>query len=145
MAHEPYLESQITIVPDDGYVYVDGVALTVDMTELPEWIHAIQWNGKTQRGHIEFKPDGKGQRHPNMPITDASAYHYLIDRWDIKRDEMQRGAAMAEVRTKTAEDAQRAQRKAEHEHWQKHKSELDPKLAAAIEAACVAHGGYLPT
>ncbi len=70
----------ISIIRPDSRVIVDGVAASVDCSELPAFIHAIQWNSDAGRGHIEFAPDNDGRRHPNMPITDFTAYEYLCDR-----------------------------------------------------------------
>jgi hypothetical protein len=50
-----------TIVPVDSVVVIDGVAYnSVDMSGIPDTVHAIQWNGVTGAGSIEYKqlPDG---------------------------------------------------------------------------------------
>jgi hypothetical protein len=50
-----------TIVPVDGVVVLDGVAYQpVDMSGIPDTVHAIQWNGVAGAGRIEYKqlPDG---------------------------------------------------------------------------------------
>jgi hypothetical protein len=75
---------RLTIVADDSKVYVDGVALKVDLTGLDPQIHAIQWNGS--RGEIEHRPyDEKGNRRPNAFFTDISAYKVFVNRWSAAK------------------------------------------------------------
>ena len=45
---------KLTIVPNDNTVIVDGVAATVDLSHLPDCIHAIQWDGDAERGEVEY-------------------------------------------------------------------------------------------
>jgi hypothetical protein len=50
-----------TIVPVDGVVVIDGFAYQpVDMSGIPDTVHAIQWNGVIGEGTVEYKqlPDG---------------------------------------------------------------------------------------
>lgn len=70
----------ISVIRPDSCVIVDGISASVDCSDLPAFIHAIQWNSDACRGHIEFAPDSDGRRHPNMPISDFTAYEYLCDR-----------------------------------------------------------------
>lgn len=86
----------VSVIRPDSCVIVDGVAASVDCSELPAFIHAIQWNSDAGRGHIEFAPDSDGRRNPNMPITDFTAYGYLCDRHREAR-------ASAAIRAKEAE------------------------------------------
>lgn len=44
----------ITIIKDDQAVYQDGVVVDgINLSDLPDDFHALQWNGKV--GHIEWK------------------------------------------------------------------------------------------
>lgn len=47
---------RIVISQDDGKVYVDGVARTVNVSELAGEIRAISFDTVTGAGHIEFDP-----------------------------------------------------------------------------------------
>ena len=49
---------KLTIVPNDNLVIVDGEPESVDLSHLPEGIHAIQWDG--ENGEIEYtKPPNR--------------------------------------------------------------------------------------
>ena len=66
---------RVSIVVPDNIVIVDGVARTVDMTGVEPFLHAVQWHGTT--GEAEYgKP-----LNSNVPLTDLSAYQFLVDRW----------------------------------------------------------------
>jgi hypothetical protein len=81
--------AKVTIVPEDNKVYVEGVALDVDI-DLPAFIHAIQWDGS--QGEIEFKPDKFGKRMSNVKIIDFNPYEYLVQRWKARKDEIELAA-----------------------------------------------------
>lgn len=72
---------KVTIIRDDNKVYVDEEARDVDCSDLPEYVSAIQWNGVD--GHIEFKSDSYGRRHPNIKIVELKPFQYLIDRHQL--------------------------------------------------------------
>jgi hypothetical protein len=58
---------QITIIPVDGMVYVDGVCYAnLDMSLVPIEIHALQWKG--DYGWIEFKDLDYGVKPQNQSI-----------------------------------------------------------------------------
>jgi hypothetical protein len=70
----------ITIVPSDGFVYVDGEAQTVDMADMPNYIQAVQWYGAY--GEVEFKTDENGKRLPNLRFTDFTPLQFMVTRWE---------------------------------------------------------------
>lgn len=77
-----------TIVAEDDTVVVDGKALKIDCSDLPEYVRAVQWDG--EKGHIEYRPDAKGRQHGNVNIVDFTPFMFLVDRWTaerIKQDE----------------------------------------------------------
>ena len=52
---------KITIIKDDQAVYEDGDAvLGVDLSDLPDDFHALQWDGKV--GEIEWKTPTPNQQ-----------------------------------------------------------------------------------
>lgn len=59
-------------------VIVDGRALSVDLSGLPDNLHAVQWDG--QAGHVEFN-DGT----PNEELEGISAWQSVIDAWETAR------------------------------------------------------------
>lgn len=74
----------LSIIPSDSMVIIDGVARQVDCSTIDPIIHAIQWNAKKERGHIEFvdeDPDD-GQRAANESIASIEPYLALIGAWE---------------------------------------------------------------
>ena len=68
--------SRVTVVPSDNVVVVDGVSKVVDCSNVPKFIHAIQWDGV--RGHIEFVPIDNVHQG-NLAITSFDQFSYLLD------------------------------------------------------------------
>lgn len=66
---------RVTIIRDDNLIIVDGRALTVDLTDLPADLHAVQWSGTA--GHVER------QGMPNQTIDSLGDYQTWISRWNI--------------------------------------------------------------
>lgn len=63
----------LTIIRDDHLVTIDGRALTVDLSDLPADLHALQWYGNA--GHVERAG------LPNQPIDSLGDFQPWIDRW----------------------------------------------------------------
>lgn len=84
---------RLTIIADDGMVYVDGVALKVDLASLDPTIHAVQWYGSA--GEIEFRTDADGNRKPNERITDASPFLHLVELHQVAAAEVEAARAAA--------------------------------------------------
>lgn len=73
----------VTIIPSDGVVVVDGrVFNEIDLSFLPADAHAIHWRGTV--GEVEVK-DSSGRIIENRMITDFSAYQLALDAWEEKR------------------------------------------------------------
>lgn len=70
---------KLTIVKPDGMVGIDGVFFPLDLSSLPDNLHAVQWSGTS--GHIEHI-DGANQN-----LTDISMYQHIVDAWQAKRDD----------------------------------------------------------
>lgn len=64
----------LTVVKDDRKIKVDGEVIKSENFDIPDDIHAIQWDG--EKGHIEYK-DGS----PNKPITDQKEVQKYIDQF----------------------------------------------------------------
>jgi hypothetical protein len=58
---------RVSIIRDNATVTVDGVCYAVDVSELPSYFHAIQWDGS--KGHIEFGLDAEGRHLPNLSLS----------------------------------------------------------------------------
>lgn len=65
---------RVTMIRDDNMVIIDGRALSVDLSDIPADVHAVQWFGES--GHVE-KP---GQ--PNESIGTISGYQTWINRFN---------------------------------------------------------------
>lgn len=77
---------RLAIVPSDGVVSINGTVFSgIDMSAVPQEIHAVQWYG--QHGEIEYRTDSTGTRPPNRPIDSLEAFSALIDIWDKRRQE----------------------------------------------------------
>lgn len=65
---------RITIVRDDNLIIIDGRALSVDLSDLPTDLHAVQWSGDS--GHVER------QGLPNQAISSLGDFQTWISRWN---------------------------------------------------------------
>lgn len=58
---------KLTIIPSDGAVYKDGVSYSgLDLSGIPENVHALQWNGDS--GWIEFNNESEFRKPANEKI-----------------------------------------------------------------------------
>jgi hypothetical protein len=68
---------KLTIIVDDNAVYKNTVSFSpVDLSATPSNVHALQFDGATNTGHIEFK-DGPNQditQLPDWAVTASSNY-----------------------------------------------------------------------
>jgi len=65
-----------TIVPVDGAVVLDGVSYrNVDMNGIPGTVNAIQWNGVTLSGSIQYKPLSNGTIPAPGSFSDPANYY----------------------------------------------------------------------
>lgn len=92
---------KVTIVRDDQTVQVEGVSYAVDLADLPNYIHAVQWDGV--KGEIEFAADADNRRLPNMRISDFGPFQHFVMRWEQAHRDYQEAARM-----KAQEEAERA-------------------------------------
>jgi hypothetical protein len=131
---------RLTIIKADNTVVVDGIAAEVDCSEIPIFVHAIQWDGDRGRGEIEFIKDTDGIKHPNMPITDISHYGVMVDRWRIRRLEMdheQKRVQLDEAEKRIASDDEAQKLLLAHQEEQERvfKEAADREAAAEAEKA----------
>lgn len=64
---------RVTIIREDGFVAIDGRAFIVDLSDMPEDLHAVQWDGES--GHVER------QGWMNQTINSIADFQAWIDRW----------------------------------------------------------------
>ncbi|HAT1964749.1 TPA: hypothetical protein I8Z55_000360 [Legionella pneumophila] len=80
------MNEKLTIIPSDGAVYVDGLALFgFDLSFIPQEVHALQWmqNMEIPGGWIEYKG------LPNEPIEALPDWaNQALTLWQIKYDEI---------------------------------------------------------
>jgi len=80
---------EVQVVKKDRVVAIDGEGLNFDF-ELASNIWAIQWDGSV--GEVEYN-----DATPNLPITDFSAYQYLIDAYAVEKQRVADAEAQADV------------------------------------------------
>lgn len=108
---------QVTVVPADNLIIVDGAALVFPF-DAPTNLHALQWRGDT--GHTEWT-DG-----PNKPLT-AEDYDDqvapFVKLWQDEKTRLEQAAADAEA-------ARLAEYNSEEARFERLRSERDQRLAA---------------
>ena len=78
---------KITLLNDDNALGLDGVFYSgLDFSNVPDNIHAIQWNGT--KGEIEFYTDEDGEKPANQKITELPDWVMALKpQWDSKAEE----------------------------------------------------------
>jgi len=85
---------KITIIKDDQAVYENGVAIMgIDLSDLPEDFHALQWDGNT--GHIEWKT----VTTPNQSVSTESEIDSVLG-IPLTQIKGRRTARIAEIEAK---------------------------------------------
>ena len=78
------MKEQVSVIPSDRTIIVDGVAMQCDFQPHTEGLHALQWRGGT--GHTEIIRDGN---ITNIPVADyASEVQPYVDIWQARYDEI---------------------------------------------------------
>lgn len=93
---------RVSVVRNDGLVYVDGEPAKVDLAEIPAYISAVQWDGAS--GHIEFAADDQGRAAPNVKLTDFDAYQFVVARWQKARDDERKRLEAVAAQTREQEE-----------------------------------------
>lgn len=72
---------KLTIIREDGSVYQNDISYhNLDLSFIPNDIHALQWN--TDKGWIEYSQDFEGNRTPNLKINVLPEWANLaIESW----------------------------------------------------------------
>ena len=65
---------RVTMIRDDNMVIIDGRVLSVNLSDMPSDVHAVQWFGES--GHVEK------QGQPNEAIASVSGYQTWISRFN---------------------------------------------------------------
>ena len=65
---------RVTMIRDDNIITINGRTITVDLSEIPTNIHAVQWYGES--GHIER------QGQPNQAINSLDDFQIWIDQFE---------------------------------------------------------------
>jgi hypothetical protein len=71
----------LTIIPVDGAVYVDGQSISGLSFSAPQGVHALQW--KSTKGWIEFMDSDDGTKPQNQMISELP--QWALDakaKWD---------------------------------------------------------------
>lgn len=87
---------RVTIIADDNAVYVDGEAITVDLTGIDPDIHAVQFDADAGIGEIEYKYHFvENTKRPNERFTDFSRFRVFVDRRTVVVQKIEAAAAAA--------------------------------------------------
>lgn len=73
---------KITVIQADGMVGVDGDFRQVDLSQLDESIHAIQFDTVAGKGHVEFDMDAQGGKPANQDLTSFTDYQWVVQAWE---------------------------------------------------------------
>ena len=83
-----------TIVVPDNIVVVDGFAIfDIDMTGLDPNLRVVQFN--------DIAKEEEYFNGPNIPITNINKYQFIIDRYNIKKAEIDNDNFIKEMRSTT--------------------------------------------
>ena len=75
---------RVTIIPEDGFVSVDGEGYSkLDLSFMDADIHALQWY--ETEGEVERK-DSRGRITANENITTLTPYQAALDAWQVAKD-----------------------------------------------------------
>lgn len=88
--------TRITVVPSDKLIIVNGQALRFDfeLIEGHEQMHALQWDGVSQTGHIEFEDDYNQSLDASLHEEEVAPY---VTAWQAEKDRLDAEAAAAEA------------------------------------------------
>ena len=108
---------QVTVVPADNLIIVDGAALVFPF-DAPTNLHALQWHGDT--GHTEWT-DG-----PNKPLTAEDYSEQVVPYMKLWQDEK----ARLEQAAAETEAARLAEYNSEAARFERLRAERDRRLSA---------------
>ena len=88
--------THVTVVPTDKLIIVNGQALRFDfeLVEGHEHMHALQYNGTTEQGHIEFTDDYNHALDASLYDEEVKPY---VDAWEAEKARLDAEAAAAEA------------------------------------------------
>lgn len=73
---------KVTIIVNDSFVSIDGIGYhQVDLSSIPDGIHAVQW--ADGQGWIEFCEDADGKRPNNQDITSLENFNEVLSNWEV--------------------------------------------------------------
>ena len=78
------MKEQVTVIPSDQTIIIDGTALPCEFQSQTQGLHALQWRNGT--GEMEIILDGN---ITNVPVTDYdSEVQPYVDIWQARYDEL---------------------------------------------------------
>ena len=87
---------RVTVVPPDKLIIVNGEALRLEFTLVAghEHMHALQYNGVTGEGHIEFEDDYNQTLNASLYDDEVAPY---VAAWEAEKARLAEEAAAAEA------------------------------------------------
>jgi hypothetical protein len=96
---------KLTVIRQDAIAIVDGVAASIDTSDLPAFIRVIQWDGRA--GWVELAADAAGVQAGNQPLAALGEYERFVDRWQLARAESEAGEIKRKISMAEQKDEQR--------------------------------------
>ena len=90
---------RVTMIRDDNIITINGRTITVDLSEIPTNIHAVQWYGES--GHIER------QGQPNQAINSLDDFQIWIDQFERLAYELDNPPEESNIQKKNKEIQER--------------------------------------
>ena len=74
---------RVTIIPDDGFVSIDGVGYDgLDLSSIDSSIHAVQWYG--EEGEVEMRNPVTRKLVENRGIASLDEFQTALDAWQLR-------------------------------------------------------------
>jgi hypothetical protein len=78
---------KLTVIVPDNLVIINGVSKIVDVSFLPQDIHAFQWHGQYGVGEIEYKYYFLTQfKKPNEIVKELGIFQQVVDAYNAKQE-----------------------------------------------------------
>lgn len=99
---------KLSIVKEDGAVYIDSISFSdLDLSFIPNNVHALQFNDVVNKGWIEFADDDFGTKPQNEYIEFLPSWALeAINKWnEAKAEEVAQAEAAKVAAEATAKEA----------------------------------------
>jgi hypothetical protein len=112
------MKKNLSIIKDDNMTVIDGVGIdNLDLSSIPDNVHAIQWSEDDKTGEIEYRASRCSHcnvlsKKPNEMFSDLSPYAGIIVAHEAKLEEFAAEQAALEAKVQEEEAAREVARNA---------------------------------